>query len=173
MQKCALRRHDAAHVVQDGIRTSASVLAAGLRRIFIRMVWRTAPFKSQNMALNSGITPMVKRWGRAQIFRRKPRGSRQMCAANPVVLLKPTSDRRAQVADGAATNMDAVKLPRDYKPRLRASKILAVYNSPAQEYDVIVLKAPEARRKSICAIAISSLAGNGGNGPVSGYSGGG
>ncbi|KCU91091.1 cobyric acid synthase [Salmonella enterica subsp. enterica serovar Cerro str. FSL R8-0235] len=58
---------------------------------------------------------------------------------NPV-LLKPTSDRQAQVVlmGKVATNMDAVSY-HDYKPRLR-EQILAVYNSLAQEYDVIVLE---------------------------------
>lgn len=56
-----------------------SVLAAGLCRIFYQDGLRTAPFKSQNMALNSGITRMAKRWGGRRFFRRKPRGSRQMC----------------------------------------------------------------------------------------------
>jgi cobyric acid synthase len=57
-----------------------SVLVAGLCRIFYQDGLRTAPFKSQNMALNSGITPDGKEMGRAQIFRPKRRVLRQMCA---------------------------------------------------------------------------------------------
>ncbi|ENN3936817.1 cobyric acid synthase [Salmonella enterica subsp. enterica serovar Typhimurium] len=116
-----------------------SVLAAGLCRIFYQDGLRTAPFKSQNMALNSGITPDGKEMGRAQIFQAEAAGITPDVRMNPV-LLKPTSDRQAQVVlmGKVATNMDAVSY-HDYKPRLR-EQILAVYNSLAQEYDVIVLE---------------------------------
>ncbi|EHG5628526.1 EmmdR/YeeO family multidrug/toxin efflux MATE transporter [Salmonella enterica subsp. enterica serovar Typhi] len=115
-----------------------SVLVAGLCRIFYQDGLRTAPFKSQNMALNSGITPDGKEMGRAQIFQAEAAGITPDVRMNPV-LLKPTSDRQAQVVlmGKVATNMDAVSY-HDYKPRLR-EQILAVYNSLAQEYDVIVL----------------------------------
>lgn len=116
-----------------------SVLAAGLCRIFYQDGLRTAPFKSQNMALNSGITSDGKEMGRAQIFQAEAAGITPDVRMNPV-LLKPTSDRQAQVVlmGKVATNMDAVSY-HDYKPRLR-EQILAVYNSLAQEYDVIVLE---------------------------------
>ena len=51
-----------------------SVLVAGLCRIFHQDGLRTAPFKSQNMALNSGITPDGKEMGRAQIFQAEAAG---------------------------------------------------------------------------------------------------
>lgn len=51
-----------------------SVLVAGLCRIFYQDGLRTAPFKSQNMALNSGITPDGKEMGRAQIFQAEAAG---------------------------------------------------------------------------------------------------
>ena len=51
-----------------------SVLVAGLCRIFYQDGQRTAPFKSQNMALNSGITPDGKEMGRAQIFQAEAAG---------------------------------------------------------------------------------------------------
>lgn len=77
--------------------------------------------------------------GRAQIFQAEAAGITPDVRMNPV-LLKPTSDRQAQVVlmGKVATNMDAVSY-HDYKPRLR-EQILAVYNSLAQEYDVIVLE---------------------------------
>ena len=58
---------------------------------------------------------------------------------NPV-LLKPTSDRKAQVVlmGKVATDMDAVSY-HEYKPRLR-EQILAVYHSLAAEHDVLVLE---------------------------------
>lgn len=116
-----------------------SVLVAGLCRIFYQDGLRTAPFKSQNMALNSGITPDGKEMGRAQIFQAEAAGITPDVRMNPV-LLKPTSDRKAQVIlmGKVATNMDAVSY-HEYKPRLR-EQLLEVYSSLAQEHDVIVLE---------------------------------
>ena len=86
-----------------------SVLVAGLCRIFHQDGLRTAPFKSQNMALNSGITPDGKEMGRAQIFQAEAAGIAPDVRMNPI-LLKPTSDRQAQVVlmGQVATSMDAV-----------------------------------------------------------------
>ena len=116
-----------------------SVLVAGLCRIFYQDGLRTAPFKSQNMALNSGITPEGKEMGRAQIFQAQAAGITPDVRMNPV-LLKPTSDRKAQVVlmGQVATDMDAVSY-HAYKPRLR-EHIRDVYNSLAREYDVLVLE---------------------------------
>lgn len=116
-----------------------SVLVAGLCRIFYQDGLRTAPFKSQNMALNSGITPEGKEMGRAQIFQAEAAGITPDVRMNPV-LLKPTSDRKAQVVlmGKVATDMDAVSY-HEYKPKLR-DQILSVYNSLAQEFDVLVLE---------------------------------
>lgn len=116
-----------------------SVLVAGLCRIFYQDGLRTAPFKSQNMALNSGITADGKEMGRAQIFQAEAAGIAPDVRMNPV-LLKPTSDLKAQVVlmGKVATNMDAVSY-HEYKPRLR-EQILEVYRSLAQEYDVMVLE---------------------------------
>ena len=116
-----------------------SVLVAGLCRIFHQDGLRTAPFKSQNMALNSGITPDGKEMGRAQIFQAEAAGIAPDVRMNPI-LLKPTSDRQAQVVlmGQVATSMDAVSY-HQYKPRLR-EQILAVYQSLAGEYEALVLE---------------------------------
>lgn len=116
-----------------------SMLVAGLCRIFYQDGLRTAPFKSQNMALNSGITPDGKEMGRAQIFQAEAAGIAPDVRMNPI-LLKPTSDRKAQIVlmGEVANNMDAVSY-HDYKPRLR-EQIRNVYQSLANEYDVLVLE---------------------------------
>lgn len=116
-----------------------SMLVAGLCRIFYQDGLRIAPFKSQNMALNSGITPDGKEMGRAQIFQAEAAGIAPDVRMNPI-LLKPTSDRKAQIVlmGEVATNMDAVSY-HDYKPKLR-EQITSVYQSLAQEYEVLVLE---------------------------------
>lgn len=116
-----------------------SLLVAGLCRIFYQDGLRTAPFKSQNMALNSGITPDGKEMGRAQIFQAEAAGITPDVRMNPV-LLKPTSDRKAQVIlmGQVASDMDAVSY-HHYKPQLR-DQILQIYNSLAQQYEVLVLE---------------------------------
>lgn len=116
-----------------------SVLVAGFCRIFSQDGYHCAPFKSQNMALNSGITRDGKEMGRAQIFQAQAAGIEPDVRMNPV-LLKPTSDRKSQVVlmGKVANNMDAVEY-HNYKPQLR-TLIHEVYNSLAAEHDIIVLE---------------------------------
>ncbi|QTF09234.1 cobyric acid synthase [Brenneria izadpanahii] len=116
-----------------------SVLVAGLCRIFTQDGYRCAPFKSQNMALNSGITPRGEEMGRAQIFQAEAAGIEADVRMNPV-LLKPTSDCKSQVVlmGKAFCNMDA-QTYHQYKPQLQR-QIGEVYHSLAAEYDVMVLE---------------------------------
>ena len=73
-----------------------SLLAAGLCRIFRQDGYRTAPFKSQNMALNSFITREGLEMGRAQVMQAEAAGIVPDVRMNPV-LLKPTTDTGSQV----------------------------------------------------------------------------
>ncbi|SUH03092.1 cobyric acid synthase [Salmonella enterica subsp. enterica] len=77
-----------------------SVLAAGLCRIFYQDGLRTAPFKSQNMALNSGITPDGKEMGRAQIFQAEAAGNHARCAYEPGAAQTDQRSPGAGRADG-------------------------------------------------------------------------
>ncbi|GKX51737.1 cobyric acid synthase [Budvicia aquatica] len=116
-----------------------SVLVAGFCRIFSQDGYRCIPFKSQNMALNSGITADGKEMGRAQIFQAEAAGIKPDVRMNPV-LLKPTSDRKAQVVlmGSVACNMDAVEY-HQYKPQLQ-QQIQDVYRSLCAEADIMVLE---------------------------------
>ena len=73
-----------------------SVLAAGLCRVFKQDGYKVAPFKSQNMALNSYITEDGLEMGRAQVMQAEAAGVQPVAAMNPI-LLKPTNDTGSQV----------------------------------------------------------------------------
>ena len=73
-----------------------SLLVAGLCRIFRQDGYVAAPFKSQNMALNSFITSEGLEMGRAQVMQAECAGIAPMVCMNPI-LLKPTSDVGSQV----------------------------------------------------------------------------
>ena len=73
-----------------------SFLVAGLCRIFKQDGYRVAPFKSQNMALNSFITEEGFEMGRAQVMQAEAAGLKPMVCMNPI-LLKPTNHIGSQV----------------------------------------------------------------------------
>ena len=73
-----------------------SLIVAGLCRIFAQDGYRVAPFKSQNMALNSYITEDGLEMGRAQVMQAEAAGIEPSVLMNPI-LLKPTTDVGSQV----------------------------------------------------------------------------
>ena len=83
-------------VLGTGSDVGKSLVAAGLGRIFHRAGVRVAPFKSQNMSLNSFVTAEGGEMGRAQVLQAQACGLRPHVDMNPI-LLKPEADRRSQV----------------------------------------------------------------------------
>ena len=116
-----------------------SVLCAALLRILKQDGWRVAPFKAQNMALNSFVTRDGLEMGRAQVTQAQAAGMEPDVRMNPV-LLKPTGDRRSQViVDGRAVgSMTAMEYHR-YKPALR-ERIRATYDQLEGEVDCVVIE---------------------------------
>ena len=116
-----------------------SLLCAGLCRIFKQDGYRVAPFKSQNMALNSFITADGGEMGRAQVVQAEAAGIAPDVRMNPI-LLKPTTDVGSQVivngqVQGNMRAMEYFKKKMDYVPA-----ILEAYNSLAAENDIIVIE---------------------------------
>ena len=116
-----------------------SLLAAGLCRIFMQDGYRVAPFKSQNMALNSFITQDGLEMGRAQVMQAEAAGIAPDIRMNPI-LLKPTTDTGSQVIvmGEVLGDMDARKYF-SYKKSLMPM-VLEAYSSLAAENDIIVIE---------------------------------
>lgn len=116
-----------------------SVLVAGLCRWFARRGYRVAPFKPQNMALNSAVTDCGGEIGRAQAVQAQAAGVAPTVHMNPV-LLKPTTDRQAQVIvqGKALDNLDAMKYQGHKK--LLLPYVLDSFQKLQAEYDVIVVE---------------------------------
>ena len=116
-----------------------SLLAAGLCRIFHQDGYRVAPFKSQNMALNSFITSEGLEMGRAQVMQAEAAGIAPCVEMNPI-LLKPTSDVGSQViVNGTPLKNMPAKEYFQYKKKL-IPDILKAYDTLDRKYDVIVLE---------------------------------
>ena len=73
-----------------------STLVAALCRILRQDGWDVAPFKSQNMSLNSFVTRDGAEMGRAQVVQAEAAGVEPAVDMNPI-LLKPEADNRSQV----------------------------------------------------------------------------
>jgi len=116
-----------------------SVMVAGLCRLLARRGVRVAPFKPQNMALNSAVTVDGGEIGRAQAVQAQAAFLEPHTDMNPV-LLKPNTDIGAQVIvhGRALTNMDA-RCYHDYKP-VAMQAVLASYQRLCATYDVVLVE---------------------------------
>ena len=116
-----------------------SLIAAGLCRVLFEDGHRVAPFKSQNMALNSYVTADGMEMGRAQVLQALAAGTEPDVAMNPI-LLKPVSDMGSQViVNGEAVGtMTAAEYFR-YKKKL-LPLIKEAYDKLKASYEYIVLE---------------------------------
>jgi len=116
-----------------------SLVTAGLCRVFNQDGYKVAPFKSQNMALNSFITVNGAEMGRAQVVQAEAANVEPSALMNPI-LLKPTSDCGSQVivngeAIGTMTAVEYFK----FKTKL-IPDIMKAYNQLDNNFDIICLE---------------------------------
>jgi adenosylcobyric acid synthase len=116
-----------------------STLVAGLCRLMHRRGIRVAPFKPQNMSLNSAVGADGGELGRAQALQAQAAGIEPTSDMNPV-LLKPNSDTGAQVIvhGRPVGELDAAQY-HDYK-RVARQAVLASYERLAAAYDLILVE---------------------------------
>jgi len=124
-------------VAGTGSDAGKSVLVAGLCRWLARQGVKVAPFKAQNMSLNSFVTLDGAEIGRAQAMQAAAAGVEPVADMNPV-LLKPGSDRRSQVVvlGHPEAEADAVGY-RAHAPRLRQVALDSLARL-RDSYDVVI-----------------------------------
>lgn len=122
-----------------GSSVGKSLLTAAMCRILDNHGFKVAPYKSQNMALNSYITRDGKEMGRAQVVQAECARLEPQVEMNPV-LLKPNSDVGCQVIlmGKAEYNMNAMDY-HAHKPKL-VEIVVSAYNTLAKGKDVIVIE---------------------------------
>jgi len=134
-------------VVGTGSHAGKTVIAAALCRIYARRGLALAPFKAQNMALNSFVTPEGAEIGRAQAYQAAAAGVEPHVDMNPI-LLKPTSHEGCQVVFmGRPVGHMGVREYHDFQPeawsevtaalaRLRAANDLVVIEGAGSAAEV-------------------------------------
>ncbi len=116
-----------------------SIITAALCRILYQDGVRVAPFKAQNMSLNSFVTLQGDEMGRAQVVQAQAARLDPDCRMNPI-LLKPNSDTGSQiiVCGKPVGNMSILDY-NDYKPKVWNS-VCKCYDDLAEEFDIVVLE---------------------------------
>jgi cobyric acid synthase CobQ/L-threonine-O-3-phosphate decarboxylase len=136
-----VRRRTTPALMVQGTTSNAgkSVIAAALCRILLQDGVRVAPFKSQNMSLNSCVTAWGEEMGRAQALQAAACGLPPQARMNPV-LLKPCSDTGSQViVMGKPVGNMRVREYVAYKPTAFEAARKA-YDSLASEFDAVILE---------------------------------
>ena len=122
-----------------GSSVGKSLMCAAVLRIMKQDGYTVAPFKAQNMALNSYATSEGLEMGRAQVTQAEAAMIEPSVNMNPV-LLKPTSDRRSQVIfNGVPIGTMSAMEYEQYKPRLRED-IKRIYDELESTVDCVVIE---------------------------------
>ena len=116
-----------------------SFLVAGLCRIFRQDGYSVAPFKSQNMALNSFITEDGLEMGRAQVMQAEAAGIKPVVQMNPILLNPTTEHKRQVIVNGEILDTMGGASYFEYKKNL-LGLIKDAYDTLAEQYDIIVIE---------------------------------
>ncbi|MDH4154094.1 MAG: cobyric acid synthase [Nitrospira sp.] len=126
-------------VLGTGSDVGKSLITAGICRLLHRTGTRVAPFKAQNMSLNSFVTPEGGEIGRAQALQAEACGIPPHVDMNPI-LLKPESDNRSQVVvRGTVWSRQEAVTYYEQRPQLW-SIVQESYIRLARQYEVIVIE---------------------------------
>jgi len=117
-----------------------SVITAALCRIFVQDGFRTSPFKSQNMALNSYVTADGKEIGRAQGMQAEACGIEATTDMNPI-LIKPTHDMHSQIVvhGRPLANMSAAEYRSSYLQTAKTT-VMEALGRLRSAYDIVVME---------------------------------
>src|SRR5512142_2675234 len=134
-------RPQAAALMVQGCTSDAgkSVLVAGFCRILHRRGVRVAPFKPQNMALNSAVTADGGEIGRAQALQAQAARVAPHTDMNPV-LLKPSSDTGAQIIIQGRARFDMDARAYDAYKAVAMSAVLESYRRLKARYDCVLVE---------------------------------
>lgn len=127
-------------VIGTASHVGKSLLAAAMCRILADDGYRVAPFKAQNMSLNSAATPDGREIGRAQAMQAEAARVAPTVEMNPI-LLKPTSEAGSQVV--LLGRVQGIERAADYHRRRVADYfpvVMNAYRQLADRHDVIVLE---------------------------------
>ena len=116
-----------------------SIITAALCRAFYREGLKVAPFKAQNMSLNSYVTEEGGEIGRAQVYQAEACGIRPHVAMNPI-LLKPSGDNDSQVI--VMGKVKGQRNAKDYyadRPRF-VEEVEQAFNYLAERYELIIME---------------------------------
>ena len=134
-------RAKALAILGTGSDVGKSMITSALCRILHRAGIRVAPFKAQNMSLNSYVTPEGGEIGRAQALQAEACGIPPHVDMNPI-LLKPESDSRSQVI--VQGRVFATREAKAYFAHTRDAELMRAvresYDRLASQYDVIVIE---------------------------------
>jgi len=134
-----MRMSKALAILGTGSDVGKSLIAAGLCRILFRQGIRVAPFKAQNMSLNSFVTPEGGEMGRAQVLQAKACGLAPHVDMNPI-LLKPEADAKSQViVQGKVWHSQEAKDYFERKSQLFEC-VKSSYDRLASRHDVLVIE---------------------------------